>query len=747
MKKFLIYPMIFLLVFVNFVPVGAAYAEKTFAPVLVAYGDSIAAAGQWEAEFSMLSGETVINSGVGGDTSSDGLKRFASAVADKNPDVVFIGFGTNDTSIDMPRYVDMGTYADNLRAMIDKVRDCGAIPVLIIPAPIVDAPYLTRHDEAPFVPYGGPNGLLSLYAQTARDVAAEKQVTAADVNADFSAVDYENYISDGVHPNAQGYKLYAKTILGAYRNAVKGDVDGDNEVTVADYIITKRSIIGSISLAAAQKPRADVDGSGDTDAADYIIIKRCVLHNYDIDRGVPSKNEITPPEGVEYVTANLTANSRKTEDMAANTKELQACVDAMNASGGGAVLIPAGTYYFSSQGMNSRRIEDYVCMPKDNVLVMGAGRATVLMPVGNTNGGLDMFYYNEYADSGFKNPKYLINADFRDFVIDGGLAHCAHYTSAGKGFMFNLFKDCDFDNIVCKNTDGTGFGVDCPINCTITNCEAYGCGKAATTASYGASGFGIGTGYSEEETMIIDNCYAEGNKKFGFFFEHQGRFSKTAYTAQKLKNCVVSNCTAKNNFNDFGGELALDLTYINCRVPSDTTSVTPVAFRQHSIRCKLIDMHVEAEFSDVADKSKYYYEPVYWAVNAGITTGSGENKFGVDADMAKSQAITFLYRAAGMPGELILGNAPEGDFYADALAWALKNGIVDSAEGIKDPCTRGEFIRMLWKYSGSPDVAGSYDSASNWAMKIGLMDTYSETNILRCDAITLLYRYFQTVGA
>ena len=428
--------------------------------------------------------------------------------------------------------------------------------------------------------------------------------------------------------------------------------------------------------------------------------------------------------------------------MAANTAELQACVDKVHAAGGGIVLLPAGTFYFSTQGMNARKYEDYVCMPKDNVTVIGTGVATVLMPVGDTTGGLDMFYFNEYADSGFKNPAYLVNADFKYFVIDGALAHSARYTSAGKGFMINLFKDCDFDNIICKNTDGTGFGVDCPINCTITNCQAYGCGKAATTSSYGASGFGIGTGYSNDESIIIDNCYSEGNMKFGFFFEHQGRFNPTYYTAVKASGCVVSNCVAKNNYNDFGGELAVDLKYINCTVPADSTSAMPIAFRQHSIRCYLENMNVEVEFSDVNDPDKYYYKPVYWAVNQGITTGSGDNVFGTDSNCTKAQAITFLYRAAGMPGELILGNGSEGTFYADALTWALKEGIVDTANGITDDCNRADFINMIWKYAGSPKVSGSYDSATNWAMSIGIMDTYSDSLILRRDAVTLLYRYF-----
>lgn len=717
----------------------AAGAEGTEA-VLVAYGDSIAAAGTWESYFKQYSGETVLNSGVGGDTSKAGLARFNSAVKAKKPDVVFIGFGTNDTSIDMDRYIPLEAYADNLRAMIAKTREIGAVPVVITPPPIVDEPYLTRHRAEPFLPYCGPNGLLYIYAQTARAVAWELSVTVADVHDAFLKTDYKSLISDGVHPNGKGYQLYAQTVLNAYRVATRGDLDMDGELTAVDYIMLRRHVLQTIELTAAQKGRTDVTGDGDDQSAsNYLLLKRAVLGTASIDRGIP----LPEARNGLMIEPDLIPDSKKAADMAHNTAELQACVDRASEAGGGTVLLPTGTFYFSTQGMNARKYEDYVCMPKDNVLVEGQGELTILQPVGNTSGGLDMFYFNEYADSGFKRPVYLVNADFKNFVIDGGLAHAARYTSAGKGFMFNLFKDCDFDHIVCKNTDGTGFGVDCPINCTITNCRAYGCGKAATTANVGASGFGIGTGYAENETILISRCYAEGNKKFGFFFEHQGRFSPSAYTAQKLENCVVSDCAARNNYNDFGGELALDLKYVNCTVPADTTSVQAIAFRLHCIRCSLENMHVYVEFTDVTDPSASYYEPVYWAVNKGITTGNGNNRFGVGGTLTKGQALTFLYRVAGMPGELILGNKAEGQFYEDALAWAVKTGLSDDGEeAMKEEITRNGFVEYLWKYEGSPSVSGSSSPAVNWGLNRGLISDAGDAPVSREEAVEMLYRCF-----
>lgn len=511
-----------------------------------------------------------------------------------------------------------------------------------------------------------------------------------------------------------------------------GDLNFDGEVNTYDYILVKREILNTVSLNPVQLERADINKSLSVEAFDYILIKRHCLKTYTIDNGTES-----------YTVVPLASNKQDTETMKANTKALQETVDTVSANGGGTVYIPKGTFYFASQGSNRRGNEEYVCMPKDNVHIVGAGRETVLKPVGRSSGGLDMFYFNEYADSGFTNPQYLVNADFRDFVIDSELTKADRYTSAGKGFMINLYKDCDWVNVVVKNTDGTGFGMDCPVNCHIIKCEAYNCGKAATTKNVGASGFGIGTGYCEDETILIDNCYAEGNKKFGVFFEHQGRFCHGKnYKALGMKSFVVSNCTAKNNYIDFGGELAVDVTFKNCTVPADSTSTTGLSLYHHSIRCYAEDMNIEKLFDDAADKDAYYYDAVYWAVNNGLTNGIGDNKFGIDDECANGQALTFLYRIAGYPGELRLTSTGEKIYYENALIWAKKIGINASEDKMSSACTRSDFINYLWIYAGSPECDGEYDDATNWALSNKIIDTVTDTNITRCDAVTILYRYF-----
>lgn len=247
-----------------------------------------------------------------------------------------------------------------------------------------------------------------------------------------------------------------------------------------------------------------------------------------------------------------------------NSKALQALVDKA-AGSGKTIFIPAGEYEFAQNG--KQRIGAHCIKMRSGVSIVGEGEKTVLKPVGHSYYGMDMFYFNDYIDKG--EAVYLENCRFEDFVIDASGTSCEVYTSAGKGFMFNLFKNCHFKNITVKNTDATGFGVDCPVGSTITSCTAVGCGKAATEENSGASGFGIGFGYCEEESLVIEDCEALGNKKFGFFFEHQGRFNNLGrYGALPAEPFTVKDCRAEGNLFGFGGINTFATFYENCRSES-----------------------------------------------------------------------------------------------------------------------------------------------------------------------------------
>ena len=87
-----------------------------------------------------------------------------------------------------------------------------------------------------------------------------------------------------------------------------------------------------------------------------------------------------------------------------------------------------------------------------------------------------------------------------------------------------------------------------------------------------------------------------------------------------------------------------------------------------------------AAFSDVAEGS-WYADAVAWAVDAGITTGTGADTFSPNGAITREQLATFLYRFAASPAveSELSGYVDAGEvgaYAVDAMAWANSNGYV-----------------------------------------------------------------------
>ena len=107
-----------------------------------------------------------------------------------------------------------------------------------------------------------------------------------------------------------------------------------------------------------------------------------------------------------------------------------------------------------------------------------------------------------------------------------------------------------------------------------------------------------------------------------------------------------------------------------------------------------------SSFSDVSADS-YYAKAVAWAVENGITTGTGDGKFSPDATCTRAQSVTFLFRAIG---KLVDSKAEFSDvltdsYYANAVAWAVENGVTngigDGLFGPDNSCTRAQIVTFL----------------------------------------------------
>ena len=96
-------------------------------------------------------------------------------------------------------------------------------------------------------------------------------------------------------------------------------------------------------------------------------------------------------------------------------------------------------------------------------------------------------------------------------------------------------------------------------------------------------------------------------------------------------------------------------------------------------------------FADVDTPELYYYKPVLWAVENGITSGVSDTRFGAEVTLAYDQIFTFLCKAAG---DTLQGS----DWSAGAVSWAREQGLTDALSfTAKGACPRGDVIYCLWK--------------------------------------------------
>ncbi len=174
---------------------------------------------------------------------------------------------------------------------------------------------------------------------------------------------------------------------------------------------------------------------------------------------------------------------------------------------------------------------------------------------------------------------------------------------------------------------------------------------------------------------------------------------------------------------------------------------------------------IENPFADVSEKD-YFFEPVMWAVQNSVTSGLSANSFGPAAGCTRAQVVTFLWRAAGEPApkssENPFKDVAEGQYYYDAVLWAVENGITTglSADsfGPNANCNRGQIVTFLWRAKGEPapgssanpfaDVAESqyYYDAVLWAVEKGITTGMSANSFApnatctRGQIVTFLYR-------
>ena len=220
-------------------------------------------------------------------------------------------------------------------------------------------------------------------------------------------------------------------------------------------------------------------------------------------------------------------------------------------------------------------------------------------------------------------------------------------------------------------------------------------------------------------------------------------------------------------------QAALDHSYGQWYVFNEASVSAPGEERRDCIRCDHYESReipqLENPFSDVLE-GQYYCDPVMWAVEKGITTGTGDGStFSPERACTRAQVVTFLWRAAGCPEPQSMTHSftdvKAGSYYEKAVIWAVENGIT-SGKGSSTTfqpdttCNRAEVVTFLWRSKGKPtpesssnpfpDVpAGSYyEQAVLWAVENGITTGKGNGNFAptesctRAHVVTFLYRAF-----
>ena len=113
---------------------------------------------------------------------------------------------------------------------------------------------------------------------------------------------------------------------------------------------------------------------------------------------------------------------------------------------------------------------------------------------------------------------------------------------------------------------------------------------------------------------------------------------------------------------------------------------------------------IACPFTDV-DMDSYYGKAVLWAVENGITKGTSDTTFSPDLECSRAQMAAFLCRMAGGKAEsdiIAFTDVKADAYYADSVQWAVENGITEgTGEGKYSPdavCTRGQMVTFLYRY-------------------------------------------------
>lgn len=185
---------------------------------------------------------------------------------------------------------------------------------------------------------------------------------------------------------------------------------------------------------------------------------------------------------------------------------------------------------------------------------------------------------------------------------------------------------------------------------------------------------------------------------------------------------------------------------------------------------------VTLPYTDVS-QSDWFYPYVAFAYEHAWMTGTSETTFSPEETTTRAMLVTVLYRLEGKPAvDAASGfsDVSSGSYYADAVAWAKANGIVNGTSETtfspNEPVTREQTAAILYRYAqykgydvektadltAYADAAAIHSYAKNamsWAAAAGILNGVSSTSLeptgsaTRAQVATVLTRFAQTPPA
>ena len=185
-------------------------------------------------------------------------------------------------------------------------------------------------------------------------------------------------------------------------------------------------------------------------------------------------------------------------------------------------------------------------------------------------------------------------------------------------------------------------------------------------------------------------------------------------------------------------------------------------------RCGEIDpsygQPAQNPFTDVPSGS-WFEKPVLWALENGITSGTSDTTFSPNNQCLRSQVVTFLWSAEGKPEPTAytktFTDVPAKAWYYKPVHWAVEQGITSGVSanefGANNVCTRYQVVFFLWKAAGSPEPTAAnnpftdvkpshfFYKAVLWAVENGITSGTSATTFSptascnRAQVVTFLY--------